>query len=244
MPDSYSSLLGGNLPKLAETHPHWGRLYGASLSLAIAELTRKRRGLVLLLTPDSHTADTLEHEIRFFLAQKGDQLLHLPDWETLPYDLFSPHEDIISSRLEILHRLPSLKSGLLILPVSTLLQRLAPVDYIQGTGFDLKTGDLMDLPEFRRQLESAGYHAVTQVISHGEFALRGSLVDVFPMGATLPFRVDLFDDEIESIRSFDPETQKSIEKLNAINLLPAHEFPLDAEGIKAFLCVLEEKQMS
>ncbi len=234
MTDSLSPLLGGNLAKLAERFDRWGRLYGASLALAVAELVRKRRSLVVLVTPDSHTADRMELETRFFLGQKGDQLWHLPDWETLPYDLFSPHEDIISSRLEILHQLPSRKSGLLILPVSTLMQRLAPVDYVLGTGFDLKRGDRIDLEAFRRQLESAGYRAVNQVVSHGEYAQRGSLVDVFPMGSELPFRIDLFDDEIESIRRFDPETQKSIDKLDAMQLLPAHEFPLDEAGIKAF----------
>ena len=234
MSDSLTPLLKGNLPKLAEAHPRWGRLYGASMALAIAELARKRRGLVVLVTPDSHTADQLERETRFFLGQKADQLWHLPDWETLPYDLFSPHEDIISTRLEILHRLPSLKGGLLILPVSTLMQRLAPVGYVMGTGFDLKVGDRIDLDAFRRQLESAGYRAVSQVLSHGEYAQRGSLVDVFPMGSEQPFRIDLFDDEIESIRSFDPETQKSVAKLEAMKLLPAHEFPLDEAGIKAF----------
>ncbi len=234
MSDALSPLLGGNLSKLADAYPRWGRLHGASLSLALAELTRKHRGLVVLITADSHTADRLELETRFFLAQKGDQLYHLPDWETLPYDLFSPHEDIISTRLEILHRLPSLKSGLLVLPVSTLMQRIAPVEYVMGTGFDLKRGDRIDLDSFRRQLESAGYRAVNQVLTHGEYAQRGSLVDVFPMGSELPFRIDLFDDEIESIRSFDPETQKSIEKLDAMKLLPAHEFPLDEAGIKTF----------
>lgn len=223
-----------SLAAFARDSRRWGQLYGAGMSLALAELSASHRGLVTVITPDSHTTDRLEQECRFFLSQKAHQLHHLPDWETLPYDLFSPHEDIISDRLRVLHQLQSLKRGLLILPIATLMQRLAPLSFLQGRSFDLKAGDTLDLDVFRLRLESSGYNAVSQVLSHGEYALRGSLLDIFPMGNREPFRIDLFDNEIESIRGFDPETQRSLQKVDHFHLLPGHEFPLDETGIKGF----------
>ncbi len=234
MDDVLHPLLKAHLDTLAAERPHWGRLHGASLALALAELARTSKRFLTVVTPDSHTADQLEQELRFFLGQAGARVFHLPDWETLPYDLFSPHEDIISERLAILNALPQQKKGVLILPVSTLLQRIAPPGYLLGHSFDLKTGERLDLEGFRQRLTAAGYSAVQQVMTHGEMAFRGSVIDVFPMGSARPFRLDLFDDEIESIRSFDPETQISQDKVAAIHLLPAHEFPLDEAGIKAF----------
>lgn len=227
-------VLSSSLPGLAGNRQSWTRLYGAAQSIAINELVRQHRGLVLVVTPDTHSADQLEQELRFFLSQNSHNLHVFPEWETLPYDLFSPHEDIISARLNTLHALPGLRKGLLIVPVSTLMQRLPPRDFIEQQSFALKVGDLIDLTLFREQLEGSGYHAVSQVLTHGEYCSRGSLIDVFPMGSEQPYRIDLFDDEIESIRSFDPETQTSIEKLKSIDLLPSHEFPLDEAGIKAF----------
>ncbi|MGF1644680.1 MAG: transcription-repair coupling factor [Thiotrichales bacterium] len=227
-------LLNTRLDTLARDQPRWGRLYGASLALALAELARTAKRFVTIIAPDSHTAEQLAQEIRFFSRQAADRLFHLPDWETLPYDLFSPHEDIISERLEILNALPGQTRGILILPVNTLLQRLAPQSYLLGHSFALEPGERLDLERFRARLGAAGYRTVQQVMTHGEVAYRGSLVDVYPMGSRAPYRIDLFDDEIESIRGFDPETQASREKVNAISLLPAHEFPLDEAGVKAF----------
>lgn len=227
-------LLAKNLPELASQSPHWGQLTGSSLSLAIAELAKKQRGFITLVAPDSHRAEILQEELRFFLAQSEHLLSHLPDWETLPYDLFSPHEDIVSERLKALYRLRQAKKGLLVVPASTLMTRLAPPEWLYGSSIQLNTGDLLDPSEFQRELDAAGYHAVSQVISHGEYATRGSLIDLFPMGSAEPLRIDLFDDEIESIRTFDPETQLSTEKVNQVNLMPAHEFPLDEQGIKNF----------
>jgi len=221
------NLINKKLNAVAHETPRWGQLYGSGLSLALAELSAAHRGLVTVITSDSHSTDLLQQECRFFLAQKAHQLHHLPDWETLPYDLFSPHEDIISDRLSVLHQLGSLKRGLLILPIATLMQRLAPQDFLMGRSFNLKLGDTLNLDAFRQQLESTGYNSVSQVISHGEYALRGSILDIFPMGHREPFRIDLFDNEVESIRTFDPETQKSIEKVTHFSLLPGHEFPLD-----------------
>ncbi|HHJ18783.1 MAG TPA: transcription-repair coupling factor, partial [Gammaproteobacteria bacterium] len=234
MPDRPQRLLNAPLPTLAEQHTHWGSLQGASLSLAVAQLVKDHRGFITLITPDSHSADLLTQEIRFFLAQKSAVLMQLPDWETLPYDLFSPHEDIISERLGVLQQLPLKKSGILVTPVATLMQRLAPPSYLQGHCFNINTGETLDLDTFRRQLEAAGYSHVNQVLGHGEMAIRGSLIDIFPMGSQTPFRLDLFDDEIETIRTFDPETQRSADQVQGIHLLPAHEFPLDDTGIKQF----------
>ncbi len=214
--------------------PFWGGLYGAALPLAVAELVKNHSALVLLITEDTHRADQLEQEVQFFLGQRAHQVRKLPDWETLPYDLFSPHEDIISARIRTLHELPQLKQGLLIIPLSTLIQRLPPTRFIQAHSFSLHVGDLLDVGEFRQRLESGGYNVVQQVLSHGEFATRGSIIDVFPMGSDVPFRIDLFDDEIESIRAFDPETQTSTSKIEAIELLPSHEFTLDEASIKTF----------
>ncbi len=228
------NLLHNNLARLAKQSPQWGGLAGSSSALALAELSRAHKGLVVAITPDTHSADRLIQDCRFFLAQKAHTVLQFPDWETLPYDLFSPHEDIISQRLDTLSRLQGARNGLLILPVSTLMQRLAPPEYLHSVCFSLRNGDELDLETFTRQLSDAGYATVSQVMSHGEIAIRGSLIDLFPMGSATPYRIDLFDREIDSIRSFDPETQKSTGKVPEIRLLPAHEFPLDEAGIKTF----------
>jgi transcription-repair coupling factor (superfamily II helicase) len=212
----------------------WGRLYGAARSLAIARALRGHAGLGLVLVPDTREAEKLAGELEFFLPGEDLPVLALPDWETLPYDLFSPHEDIVSRRLETLYRLPDLQRGILVVPVNTLMQRIAPRAWLQGQVLMLATGDRLDRDALRRNLEQAGYHCVSQVMEHGEFAARGSLIDLFPMGSDVPYRVDLLDDEIESIRSFDPESQRSLETVEAVRLLPAHEFALDEEAIKAF----------
>jgi transcription-repair coupling factor (superfamily II helicase) len=212
----------------------WGRLYGAARSLAIARALESHAGLGVVITADVLEAETLARELEFFLGESEIPVLTLPDWETLPYDLFSPHEDIISQRLETLYRLPGLARGILVVPVNTLMQRIAPRAWLQGRVLMLARGDRLDRDVLRRNLEQAGYHCVSQVMEHGEFAVRGSLIDLFPMGSEVPYRVDLLDDEIESIRSFDAETQRSLEPVEQVRLLPAHEVPLDEEAIKAF----------
>jgi len=180
-------------------------------------------------------ANRLEHELKFYLSGKSEvNILSFPDWETLPYDLFSPHDDIISRRLETLSLLPDADQGILIMPVTTLMQRLSPEDYIRASTLLLKKGDKLVTDNMRRQLEQAGYRYVSQVVEHGEYAIRGSILDLYPMGSQNPYRLDLFDDEIETIRSFDPETQRTIKNIDEIKLLPAHEFPLHDEAIKLF----------
>ncbi len=219
---------------LTADNAHWGQLFGCGLSLALAELSRSLHGPMVIVTPDTHTASQLSEEIEFFLGQGAARMLHFPDWETLPYDLFSPYEDIISQRLRTLQLLSHNKKSLLIVPIATLLQKITPADWLDANSLMLQPGQTLDPMHFRQHLNSAGYRAVTQVITHGEYALRGSLIDVFPMGSDKPLRIDLFDDEIDTIRTFDPETQRSEDKLDQVKILPAKEFPLDEDAVQYF----------
>ena len=211
----------------------WGRLHGASPALLIAATAARYRGLVLAIAPDSQTALRLETELRVFGGADLD-ILAFPDWETLPYDLFSPHQDIVSQRLATLYRLPQRRRGVLVVPVATLMQRLAPRGYLDGYALLLKVGERLDLEPFRQRLEAAGYVCVSQVVERGEFAVRGAILDLFPMGGERPYRIELFDDEVESIRDFDPDTQLSVTKVEHAELLPAREFPLDKETVTRF----------
>ncbi len=222
------------LPRNSGERLQWGQLYGLSGSLVIASAARKFPGLLMVIANDVQTANTLEQELSFFLGEEGPEILSLPDWETLPYDVFSPLPELVSQRLRTLHHLRSLQRGILIVPVSTLLQRLLPRSYLDAHTFILKTGDECELEVMRRQLERNGYECVSQVVAHGEFAVRGSLLDLFPMGATAPYRVDLLDTQVDSIRTFDPETQRTLERIETIELLPAREFPMDEAGISRF----------
>ena len=213
----------------------WGQAIGSALSLAIATAAQKNDGLTLVVTPDSLAADRIERETRFFLGENSQiPVLNFPDWETLPYDTFSPHQDIISQRLHTLYQLPKVTQGVLIVPVTTLMHRITPKDYLLGNTLLLDVGQKFVLETFRHQLESAGYRCVDTVYEHGEFTVRGSILDLFPMGSDIPFRIDLFDDEIDTLRTFDPETQRSIEKVEEIRLLPAKEFPLTDQAITKF----------
>ncbi len=212
-----------------------GQLYGAARALAIAELARQAPGLILVVAPDIATQATLEAECRFFLGPETTHLLPFPDWETLPYDLTSPHSEIISQRLQTLHRLEARKTGgLLITSVPTLLQRLCPVDHVRSQTTTLSTGGEIEIEQLRRRLNLAGYQSCSQVMAPGEFAVRGSLVDLFPMGSESPCRLDFLDDCIDSIRVFDPERQISTTQIEHLDVLPAREFPLDPETIERF----------
>ena len=217
-------------------HPlvHWGGLVGASRKLAIVRAAARFDGLAVLVVPGHAEAARMEAALRFFNSDPTLEILHLPDWETLPYDAFSPHEDIVSDRLRLLARLPTLRRGLLVVPASTLMQRLAPRSFVAGRSLSLKRGQTLDIEALRRQLEASGYRFVQQVMEHGEYAVRGAIIDLYPMGSDLPCRIDLFDDEIEDLRLFSPDDQRSREKIDAIELLPAHEFPLDEDGIRRF----------
>ena len=211
----------------------WRGLSGCGDALALAQAIRRDQCLYLVVTEDTQTAVRLEHEIRFFLGG-ASSVLHFPDWETLPYDTFSPLPEIVSERLKTLAELSNTTHGVLLTPVASLMQRLSPRTHVLGNTFILKPGTRVSLEETRLCLESVSYHCVTQVLQHGEFAIRGSILDLFPMGSHVPYRIELFDDEVESIRIFDPETQRSSEKVAEVNLFPAREFPFDDDAIKRF----------
>lgn len=224
------------LPQLKSQNDqlHWGNLSGAALALSIASLVSKQPGFYLLLVPDTPTALKLEQELAVFMPQSQCPLLTLPDWETLPYDVFSPHQDIISQRLKTLYQLPRLEHALVIVPVSTALLRLCSRNYLEQHSFVIKKGQQADLAALKRQLTAVGYRSVEQVMEHGEFSARGSLLDLYPMGATSPYRIDFFDNDVDGIRTFDPDNQRSLQQVDAIELLPAHEFPTDQTAIERF----------
>jgi transcription-repair coupling factor (superfamily II helicase) len=220
-------------PPRGAPHQHWGRLYGSASSLAVCASARSRPGICLVVTTSARAAEQVSAELRFFA---GDDLpvLFFPDWETLPYDAFSPAEDLVSQRLATLYRLPRLEHGIVVAATATLLQRLPPRAFVEGHSLLLEPGQRMPLSEARRLLDEAGYAAVGQVSEHGEYAVRGALLDVFPMGSEQPYRIELFDDEIETIRAFDPRTQRSTERCERVELLPGREVPLNEAGIRLF----------
>jgi len=189
--------------------------------------------MCLVITEDTSAAEKTHNELRFFLGADFP-IYGFPDWETLVYDSFSPHQDIISERLSILNVLPNATHGVVVIPASTLMQKLPPRSFSLGSSLHLDIGQKFDLQEMRRKLQANAYRCVETVFEHGEFAVRGSIMDIFPMGSDLPYRIDLFDDEIETLRTFDPETQISIDRVDKIRLLPAREFPLSDDAINTF----------
>ncbi|GGY27344.1 transcription-repair coupling factor [Paludibacterium paludis] len=204
----------------------------------LAALARRHRPL-LVLTADAQAAHRLRAEIPFFDPELAVALL--PDWETLPYDHFSPHCDLTSERLATLWQIHRGECDLIIAPVTTAMTRLAPVSFLLGRTFFLKKGQRLDVERLRADMVTAGYQHVTQVMVPGEFSLRGGLVDLFPMGAPLPYRIDLFDDEIESLRTFDPDSQRTLYPVPEIRMLPAREYPTDEAGITTFRQNYREK---
>jgi transcription-repair coupling factor (superfamily II helicase) len=228
------------MPLLKPILPHddarlvrWGKLYGSAPALAIAEAAPQAQGPLIVIAPNSRDAETLSDEIRFF-AGADLAVSVFPDLETLSYDSFSAHPDITSARLATLAHLPRARRGVWLVAVDTLMQRLAPRSYVEAYSLKVHVGERLDLEALRAQLASAGYAAVTQVVAHGEFAVRGSLLDVFPMGSDTPYRIDLLDRDVDSIRRFDPDSQRSLEKMDRIQLLPARETPLNPEAVREF----------
>ncbi|MFN7098133.1 MAG: transcription-repair coupling factor, partial [Gammaproteobacteria bacterium] len=222
------------LPTHAGEPIHYGQLHGSSLSLALANTLQQTKLSSLVICTDTLAAQRIENELAFFLGKDAQRILSFPDWETLPYDAFSPHQDIISQRIATLYKLLNQPGFILIVPVSSLMHYIATRHFIEQASFYLRIGDTMHIEHARQQFEKQGYRCVNQVYEHGEFAVRGSIIDIFPMGSDGPYRIDLFDDEVDSIRQFDPETQLSHDKIAAIDLLPALEFPFDETGISAF----------
>lgn len=232
--------LKASLPNKKQPIKHWGQLYGCARGLIINDAVHQHDGLVVVLTADSLSSAITYNETKFF-NQNETEFLSFPEWETLPYDIFSPHEDIVSDRITTLHRLPQITHGVLVLPITTCMQRVAPKDFISEISLHIKIGDIIELDDLRHSLAAAGYHHVSQVVTRGEFTVRGSIVDFFPMGSNHPYRLEFFDNEVETIRTFDPEKQTSLVKLTEISLLPAHEFPSDEQAIKEFRRRYREK---
>ena len=212
---------------------YWSGLHGCGLALAASHLFTQQNRTVLLIAPSARISEQLLEEISFF-SETPEQVKLFPDWECLPYDQFSPHQEIISSRLSILSGLNDSRCRILIVTLANLMQKLPPVSYISGHSFKLSTGERLNPGDFRTRLQNSAYISVSQVVSPGEYAVRGGLIDVFPMGSKSPIRIDLFDDEIETLKYFDPQTQLTSESITSIELLPAREFPLNDEAVRFF----------
>ncbi len=217
-----SNLQGSNLQQIPAGERRWiGNLAGALSSLLLSELVQSsQQQLIVMVAKNTTQVAQIEEELQFF----GVKPYLFPDWETLPYDRLSPHQDIISERLALLANMP--QSGIVLIAASTLSQRIAPPSWLLGQHFDIRKGQKFDVENERQRLTRAGYRAVDTVFEPGEFAIRGSLMDIFPTGQQAPIRIDLFDDEIETLRHFDVETQRTTEQISQFTLLPAREFPL------------------
>ena len=196
------------------------------------------RRLLVVIAADALDAQRLVDEIPYFDPSLA--VRPLPDWETLPYDTLSPHQDLVSERLETLYRLSqsSRTIDVLVVPATTALHRLAPTRYVAGHTFFFRQGDTIDVEQLRRQLVSGGYQHVTQVVAPGEFAVRGGLIDLFPMGSALPYRLDLLDAQLETIRAFDPDSQRGLYPVPEVRLLPGREFPIDEAARQALPAAL------
>ena len=235
-----SSLLHPPLPQRGQQRADWRAPASSSaLALAVASLAQEHDGLVIAIVRDSPAAHALETELRFFAANLP--VLAFPDWETLPYDLFGPQPDIVSERVATLYRLPSVKRGVLVVPVATSMQRLAPPGFIACQSLVVEVGQRLSIEAEKRRLEAAGYRNVPQALDPGDFAVRGALLDIFPMGSPEPYRIELLDEEVDSIRSFDPDTQRSLHKVESVRMLPAREFPLDETSARNVRNLLRER---
>jgi len=210
---------------------HLPALHGSADALALATLAEGGAPL-FVVTADPHDAARLAEEIRWFAP--GLRVALFPDWETLPWDSFSPHQDLVSERLAALYAITQGEADVLLAPASTALTRLPPTAYLAAYTFFLKKGQKLDADKLKEQMTLAGYAHVTQVMSAGEYSIRGGLIDLFPMGSPVPYRIDLFDDEIESIKTFDVDTQRSLYPVPEVRLLPAREFPMDDKGRTRF----------
>ncbi len=222
-----------HLPTHAGDTLRVGKVYGCATALTIAELAQRLNRSILVLTTSVAEAEGLTAQLEFFV-EKNRPVAFFPDPEVLPYDAFSPHQDIVSRRLQILRQLNDQPPMTLIAAVGTLLSCLPPPHYLKSRGIALKLGQSLDQVDFRVQLDDAGYQRVSQVSLHGDYAVRGSLVDFFPTGHDKPVRIDFFDERIESMREFDPDSQKTIGKISDLDTLPAREIPIDPESVKSF----------
>ena len=221
-------------PAIGVENRTWSGLYGSAAGLALVEAAKQAAGPVVVLLANARRQQQLADEIHFYSAGSNLSIIHFPDWECLPYDAFSPHQDVTSRRLSALAGLPTQKQCIILTTVSAAMHRLAPREYVQAYSLVLRKGDTIDVDEFRKQLVRNGYQSVSQVMEPGEFAVRGGLIDLFPMGQAVPYRLDLFGDELETIRTFDPGSQRSGPVLSQVELLPAREYPLNEQAINQF----------
>ena len=229
------SILAPKLPVQGQAKMHWSRLYGSAKSLTIANMATEIDNPVVVITKDVLAAVNLVNELQHFVKDPEETLIkYFPDWETLPYDIFSPYQDILSERLRTLFELTNFSNGIVVVPITTLMHRLLPIDHLLANAFSLDLGQKISLEDFKNKLSRQGYNFVSHVTEHGEICVRGSLIDIYPMGKNKPFRIDLFDNEIDSIRLFDPETQRSIRKVDSLRILPAREISLSNENIARF----------
>ena len=225
-----------DLPFPTRTQPvvNWSQLTGCADALLLANAIALHPRLFVIVTPDAHSALRLEHELAFFLNH-SQPILHFPDWETLPYDVFSPLPEIVSERLQTLTTLPTLEHGVLIVSVNTLMHRLTPLDYLAAQKLILTCGD--QLIDIAGQLGQRGYESVKQVFTHGEFALHGHILDIFPMGSRVPLRLEIKNNQLVALRAFDIESQRAFsveETVDCVTILPVREFPFDHAAIKQF----------
>lgn len=220
-------------PKGNQQSCYWPAGNPSAIALAVAENIAAGKS-ALVVTASALTAHEIEKALGFFTKSSGHRVVQLPDYETLAYDFFSPGEELISDRLKTLFHLGMGEPCICLSSIGSLMQRLAPPEFVVGGSLALKVGSRFDMELKRRQLTDAGYYHVETVTEHGQFAIRGSLLDVFPMGQDLPLRIDLFDDEVETIRRFDPDTQLTVEKIKEVEILPGREFGLTKEDINRF----------
>ena len=208
---------------------------GSADALLLARFAERQAGqkkVLAVITAEPADVQRLPDELAFFAP--GLRVAVFPDWETLPWDSFSPHQDLISERLATLWRIHSGEVDVVLLPATTALTRLAPPAFLAGYTFHFKKGQKLDEAGLKSQLTLAGYQHVSQVVSPGEYAVRGGLIDLYPMGSAVPYRVDLFDDEVDSIRVFDPDSQRSLYPVPEVRLLPGREFPMDERARQDF----------
>ena len=211
---------------------------GYGYLIAKASQTRNQ---MLVICQSIQQARLLQTQTEFYLGETDTTCYAFADWEILPYDSFSPHQDIISERIELLANLQDHQPKIIFASVNTLLHQLCPTDFIFEHSFQLANNQLFDEKEFRQQLIQAGYQAVDNVYEHGQFAIRGAIIDVFPMGSDLPIRIEQFDDTVDTLRYFDPESQRSLQKLNQVKLLPAKEYAFTEQAISQFRSQFRER---
>jgi len=221
-------------PRAGQRFTFSGLVGSADAALLAQSALRYRNdfSVMVVFCAQAQEAQRLVEEIPAFAPQLKVRLL--PDWEILPYDHFSPHQDLVSERLATLYELLNGSCDIVLVPVTTALQRLGPPQFLSGHTFFFRQGDKLNEAALRLQLQQAGYDPVSAVMRPGEYSIRGGLIDLFPMGSSLPYRLDLFGDEIEQIRSFDPDTQRSLYPVKEVRLLPGHEFPFNDEARTAF----------